>query len=358
MGTRRVRATRYSLLLSALLCSGCAATFTGEVTMSHLGAPKRFKDEPLPAQVHVQRPVVEVEDDDFNEIKDRFCQTLQETLMAYTKRSRVFEGVHAAGVDGAFRIVTRVSIENYRSNPGKVAGGFLIAGGWLIPPLFGILWASPIYNGNIKGQLEVALLSPDGKTLLKKRAQFDGPAANGRALAGAGLGPLLDGFLSEAVIEVRMDRKRRGEQVSKPTPATQRSPAGPKPVVVVFPVHDLTGKVAKPTMRQLSEYLIAKVAEGAYRVVPEDSIKRILVEEKKKSYKKCYDRTCQIELGKAVSANKMMATKIMSAGDQCVVTAVVFDLKTEASERAITRRAACTAGGLMTAVEDIARGMR
>jgi len=348
-----------NVVLMALVLTGCMPTYQGEVVVGSLGEPKRFQDAPLSARVHVQRPVVQDKDGDFTAIKERFCDTLQQTLITYVKRARVFERVEASQYKDSFKIATRISIANYRSNVGGVGGVFLAIGGWTIPPVLGFLWAGPLYNGTMEGELELLLFSPEGKLLLKKSGPFSGTAVNGTAFSQGRVAVIYQGFMAESALEVRLALKKQGKlQAAAPQPASAPAPRATKPVVVVFPVHDLSGQLGKPALKQLSEYLIAKLAEGSYRVVPEDSIKRILVEEKKKSYRKCFDRTCQIELGKAVSANKMMATKVMKVGKECVVTAVLFDLKTEASEKAVTKKTACTAAGVMGAVDSIVSGIQ
>jgi hypothetical protein len=124
------------------------------------------------------------------------------------------------------------------------------------------------------------------------------------------------------------------------------------PVVAVF--------VTQETLRhlkrgQLSDYLAVRLtSECGFRVVPQDQIKAQLLEEKKKTYRHCYDQRCRIELGKAVAAEKILAVRIFKTGQQCVVTASLYDLRTETTERAATTRVKCSDASLMSALDTIA----
>jgi hypothetical protein len=125
------------------------------------------------------------------------------------------------------------------------------------------------------------------------------------------------------------------------------------PVVAVF--------VTQETLRhmkrgQLSDYLAVRLtSQCGFRVVPQDQIKKQLFEEKKKTYRHCYDQRCRIELGKAVAAEKILAVRIFKTGNQCVITANLYDLRTETTERAATTRVKCSDASLMSALDDVAR---
>jgi hypothetical protein len=141
---------------------------------------------------------------------------------------------------------------------------------------------------------------------------------------------------------------------SEPEPAPEPAPGVINgPVVAVF--------VTQETLRhmkrgQLSDYLAVRLtSQCGFRVVPQDQIKKQLFEEKKKTYRHCYDQHCRIELGKAVAAEKILAVRIFKTGNQCVVTANLYDLRTETTERAATTRAKCSDAALMTALDDVAR---
>jgi hypothetical protein len=125
------------------------------------------------------------------------------------------------------------------------------------------------------------------------------------------------------------------------------------PVVAVF----LTQETARHLKHaQLADYLAVQLtSECGFRIVPQDQIKKRLMKEKNKTYKHCYDQRCRIELGKAVAAEKILAVRIFKTGHQCVVTASLYDLRTETTERAATARADCSDADMMSSLDDIAR---
>jgi outer membrane protein OmpA-like peptidoglycan-associated protein len=125
-------------------------------------------------------------------------------------------------------------------------------------------------------------------------------------------------------------------------------------VVAVFDVEDGTERLGVKDTRQLGDYLAAQVASiPGTRVVPRDQLRSAIVDTKADSYKACFDQSCQIELGKAVSASKTVATKLLRVGSRCALTTTIYDLKTETTERAATARTDCTADALFNAVDAV-----
>ncbi len=125
------------------------------------------------------------------------------------------------------------------------------------------------------------------------------------------------------------------------------------PVVAVFVTQEALHQIKR---EQVSDYLAVRLtSECGYRVIPQDQIKKQLLKEKTKTYRHCYDQRCRIELGKAVAAEKILAVRIFKTGEQCVITASLYDLHTETTERAATTRVQCTQPALMNALDDVAR---
>ena len=73
------------------------------------------------------------------------------------------------------------------------------------------------------------------------------------------------------------------------------------------------------------------------------------------SYKQCFDQTCQIELGKAISAQKSLAVKLLRVGGKCAITASLCDLATETTERGASTRTECSDEALMDGMDHVAR---
>jgi outer membrane protein OmpA-like peptidoglycan-associated protein len=75
-------------------------------------------------------------------------------------------------------------------------------------------------------------------------------------------------------------------------------------------------------------------------VVPRGQIKRRLAKQKVTSYRRCYDQSCQIEIGRELAAAKSLAPTLIKLGRRCIVTLTLYDLR-----RATTDRAASAEGG-------------
>ncbi len=125
-------------------------------------------------------------------------------------------------------------------------------------------------------------------------------------------------------------------------------------IVAVLDIHDSVGQLGTGTRRQLSRYLSAAVSRvSAFRVIPPDQLRQRLSEEKRKSFSSCYDDSCRIELGKALSAQKVLATDLLRMGDRCVLTASLYELKTETVEKSALVETACSEEALVDGVKEI-----
>ncbi|PIE18032.1 MAG: hypothetical protein CSA65_06260 [Proteobacteria bacterium] len=132
--------------------------------------------------------------------------------------------------------------------------------------------------------------------------------------------------------------------------------AAGKPIVAVF---DITvqgrTRLKKQLLRSLADYLATQLtAGGVYGVVPRDQLASRLRQQKKTSYKKCFDQSCQIAIGKELAAGKSLATKIMKIGKLCVLSATLYDLRTSASERAATAKGKCSEEALLKSIDSVA----
>ncbi len=137
--------------------------------------------------------------------------------------------------------------------------------------------------------------------------------------------------------------------------------AAPPPVVAVFDIEDASGTKALPrdVALQLGDYLEGQLAEGGrFRVVPKDQIREQLASAKQKSYQGCFDDACQIEIGKALAAQKTLSTKLMRIGKQCILKSVLFDLKNEVSDSVANVKGGCTQDDLVASVEKVAEKLK
>jgi hypothetical protein len=127
-----------------------------------------------------------------------------------------------------------------------------------------------------------------------------------------------------------------------------------KPIVAVFPIEAKQVKIRRKTLEVLNVFLPARMAaSGAFQIVPRRELADRMRQQKKASYKLCYDQKCQIELGRELAAQKTLSTQIMKIGKKCVVTSSLYDLKKAATERGATFEGKCSEEGLMISVKNI-----
>jgi hypothetical protein len=141
-------------------------------------------------------------------------------------------------------------------------------------------------------------------------------------------------------------------------PASAAAPAPRKPIVAVFDLEDASGNLSIQVRDQLTEYLAVNLAANGYEVVPREQLRAQLVAEKAKSYEECRDSACQIELGKAVAAQKTIVPKLIRAGKKCAMTISVFDLRNESREGGATRESLCEADAVFDALAALTRELK
>jgi outer membrane protein OmpA-like peptidoglycan-associated protein len=93
------------------------------------------------------------------------------------------------------------------------------------------------------------------------------------------------------------------------------------------------------------------VRSGRYYVAPPDDLRKGAEGLKAGSYKSCFDQACQIELGKAVAAAKLLSGRVFRIGTSCRLVLDLYDLRTERSEASGQSKEACTPEGLERALD-------
>lgn len=130
-----------------------------------------------------------------------------------------------------------------------------------------------------------------------------------------------------------------------------------RPVVAVFEVQDdrREGRLTASRRRALTDYVTTMLGEGTkFRVVPRGELQRALQREKAASYRACYDEKCQIEIGKAVAAEKSLAVRVLALGGVCVVTGTLYDLKQEVTDVSAREKGGCEEKEIVASLERIA----
>jgi HEAT repeat protein len=151
--------------------------------------------------------------------------------------------------------------------------------------------------------------------------------------------------------------KLAGLVSSSPSTASASSRLSATPMIVaVFDLEDTASKLSVETRQQLTAYLVTKLTEtGTFRVVPRDQLRSQLATSKKDSHRDCFDQSCQIELGKALAAQKSLATRLTTTGGACTVLSDLYDLKSETTERGASVKSGCEESRLMVAIEQVAQ---
>lgn len=153
-----------------------------------------------------------------------------------------------------------------------------------------------------------------------------------------------------ALAQLEQRRKTEPPQKTEPPPREADRAA---PLVAVFMIDAamLKAKDRAPLTDVLAALL---TRSGGFRVVPSEAIKKELTRSKLASYSACVDESCQIELGKALAAEKVLRTQVIRQGSGCLTTATLYDLRTEASDRAAVAPSACTPAEFTRALARIA----
>lgn len=138
-------------------------------------------------------------------------------------------------------------------------------------------------------------------------------------------------------------------------PVVPIAPRAPR-VVAVFPFQaGSTTGLEQGVVDQLTEYLSARLAASAqFRIIPREQLRAALEEKRTESYQACFDESCQIELGKSLAAEISLSTSLLRIGDTCALTATIYDLRTDTSERGAVVRTGCETNDLMGALDEVA----
>jgi TPR repeat protein len=130
-----------------------------------------------------------------------------------------------------------------------------------------------------------------------------------------------------------------------------------RPIVAVFEVQDKGSRLSASQVDRLTDYLVTLVTGGGYQVVPRAQLRERLQDQKRGSYKACYDERCQIELGRELAAQKTLSGQVLRFGKTCKVTVGLFDLARSASERAGSHSGGCSEEEIVASLERAVQAM-
>jgi len=125
-------------------------------------------------------------------------------------------------------------------------------------------------------------------------------------------------------------------------------------IVAVFKIENRGTSLTSEELLTLTDYLGTRLGEqGRYQIVPRNEIRKRLLDQKQESYKACYDQSCQIEIGRELSAQYTVSASISKVGSLCILTAAMYDLRKAATEKTATAKGPCDVDNLVEAVESI-----
>ncbi len=129
-------------------------------------------------------------------------------------------------------------------------------------------------------------------------------------------------------------------------------------VIVVFELRTPEGMLRTADVEQLTEYLSAKLTEtGRFNVTPMARLKAAIAEKQRESFSQAVDSESQIELGRALAAQKMLRVQLIQAGSACKLVGTVYDLTKVASEGAVTVDTACGLDALPAGLDGLSRAL-
>ena len=129
----------------------------------------------------------------------------------------------------------------------------------------------------------------------------------------------------------------------------------------VVAILDISG-IPEDVANAASGYFVAAVTRHlGWKVVPRAQVRSVLRAHKRDSYRRCYESSCQIEIGRALAASLVLVPERIQAAGECALSANLFDLRTETTVASTHHRYPCTAPILEVidhAIQDLPEAVR
>jgi len=129
-----------------------------------------------------------------------------------------------------------------------------------------------------------------------------------------------------------------------------------QPRVAVFELELRNVKLKASMAGILRDYLADQVAQtGDYRVVPGDKTRAALNREQIQTKGLCFAKSCQIRIGRALAADRSLSTRVMRIGRNCTVSATLYNLETQVTEKGASAKGGCGEEALQVAIDTVVR---
>ncbi|HSA32978.1 MAG TPA: hypothetical protein P5077_04550 [bacterium] len=105
--------------------------------------------------------------------------------------------------------------------------------------------------------------------------------------------------------------------------------------LAVMEIEDKSGTISVGILEKAADFLRAEfVSSGKFVVIDKtrqaEKIKEMVKEQKKESWKECYDKNCRIELGQSLAADHILYASITQFGGSYILAVEMLDLAKEA----------------------------
>ncbi len=164
--------------------------------------------------------------------------------------------------------------------------------------------------------------------------------------------------MSGLVEQHQVELNQLGQQLQESLAGLKPSPEAiiTSPVVAVFDMQAPLGLFSKESLSNFTDYLAAQLANtGQFRIVPRDKLRDSIHKQQKDSYSPAYDDEFQIQLGKAMAANKILSLQLVGGGNDCAIAATMYDIQSETSSAAATINTACSEKEILKGLQTLAR---
>ncbi|HOW50883.1 MAG TPA: PEGA domain-containing protein [bacterium] len=126
--------------------------------------------------------------------------------------------------------------------------------------------------------------------------------------------------------------------------------------LAVMEIEDKSGKLSTELLENAAEALRTEIgATNKFILISKDRQRKEMIKgQKKESWKECYDQSCRIELGQALTADRILTGIITYFGKQYTLTAELIDLAKEATIKTAKAEFDGSEEGLAEAIKSIA----
>jgi curli biogenesis system outer membrane secretion channel CsgG len=144
------------------------------------------------------------------------------------------------------------------------------------------------------------------------------------------------GCSSSGPAKVKRAKHAKVETVKKLAPESSRSGEGMLLAVMDFTGDGVSMNLASQTSEMLRNTFINK---GGYTIVERSQMDQIL-KEQGFQMSGCTDTSCAVEIGKLLSAKKILIGKVMKVGNSIIISGRIVDVEKGVGEAASTAKAA------------------